>query len=196
MRQPCARWGCKNSATYDLPLCREHWQDWDAFELDECSCCHWFYDNAEFIIWDLSDDIDDKHPLMCNNCLAIELIESGKVNPWPGVEWEKRSVASHKTIERLQRYVYILKLSDATFYPGQTKDLAVRLQEHRDGQQRQTKGKDPKLVYFEMFEGMREEVNDREKELNQLNKTSLGRRRIRQMVEEFRSHFRLVDLER
>ena len=42
---------------------------------------------------------------------------------------------------------------------------------------------------------MRDEVNKLEKELTDLNQTGAGRRRLRQMIEEFRVHLRLVDLE-
>ena len=35
--QPCARWACTNSASFDKPLCYPHWQEWDAGELEECA---------------------------------------------------------------------------------------------------------------------------------------------------------------
>ena len=66
---------------------------------------------------------------------------------------------------------------------------------NRDGQQKQTKGKDPKLVFFSTYEGMRDEVNDVEKELIHLNQTKAGRRRLRELIEEFRTYGRLVDFE-
>ena len=191
----CAKWGCDKEATYDKPLCYEHWQEWEAWRLEECSRCHWFYENSEFIICDSTGDIEKEYPLMCDNCLATTLIENGRDNPWPGRELEKQPVASHKDIERPHRHVYTLKLSDATFYIGQTSNLAVRMQEHRDGQQKQTKGKDPKLVFFATYEGMRDEVNDVEKELIHLNQTKAGRRRLRELIEEFRTYGRLVDFE-
>ena len=48
----------------------------------------------------------------------------------------------------------ISQLSDGTYYIGQTTDLVVRLQEHRDGQQEQTEGKQPELVYYEFLGGV------------------------------------------
>ena len=90
--------------------------------------------------------------------------------------------------------MYLLKLSDASFYVGQTTDLAVRLQEHRDGTQRQTKGKAPRQVWYESFEAERDAVNKREDELIRMNLGGAGRRRLRQMIERFRAPLRLVDL--
>jgi hypothetical protein len=69
------------------------------------------------------------------------------------------------------------------------------LQEHRDGIQRQTKGEDPKLVYYEPFEGERDVVNKREKALTGMNLGGAGRRRLRLMIERFRAPLRLLDLE-
>ena len=91
--------------------------------------------------------------------------------------------------------MYILKLSDGTFYVGQTNDLSIRLQEHRDGQQAQTRGKDPKLVYYKPFEGMRKSVDEREIELTILNSGGTGRRKLRQLIDKFTAPLRLLDLE-
>ena len=194
MKQPCSRWGCKKDATYDKPLCYEHWLEWQAWELEECSRCHWFYGGDESVVFDTTGYIEE-YPFMCDDCLAVTLVENGRGKPWVGSKPEKRPIASHAKIERPRRYIYILKLSDATYYVGQTNDLTIRIQEHKDDQQRQTKGKDPKLVFFAVYDGMRDEVNELEKELTHLNQTGAGRRHLRQMIEEFRVHLRLIDLE-
>jgi predicted GIY-YIG superfamily endonuclease len=195
MKQPCARWGCENTATYEKPLCYEHWQEFDELLLMECSRCHWFYDGGDFVLSDTSGDLYDDYPFMCDSCLSLTLVEEGKRDPWPGREVERRPVASHADIRLPRRYIYILKLSDASFYVGQTTDLPIRIQEHRDGHQRQTRGKDPKLVFFTAYEGMRDEVNETERELIRANQTGAGHRRIRKLIEEFRSQLRLIDLE-
>jgi len=96
---------------------------------------------------------------------------------------------------RQARYVYILKNNDASFYVGQTIELALRLEEHRDGRQAQTRGKDPKLVYFEEFVGVRDEVNLREGELAQLSQSGVGQRQLRRLIEQFRVPLRLIDLD-
>lgn len=81
------------------------------------------------------------------------------------------------------------------FYVGQTNNLSIRLQEHRDGQQFHTRGRDPKLVYFKAFVGNRREVNEWEDGLTGLCQTASGRRRLMEMIEEFRTPLRLLDLE-
>ena len=74
-------------------------------------------------------------------------------------------------------------------------DLDIRLREHRDSLQSQTKGRNPRLVYYEEFEGNRPQVNAREDELTRLSKPGVGRRRLVEMIEDFRAPLRLLDLE-
>lgn len=99
-------------------------------------------------------------------------------------------------LTRLKNYVYVLKnLSDSSYYVGQTNDLRIRYQEHKDGLQEQTKGKHPKLVYFEEYLGEREEVTAREIELTLLNQSPEGQRQLRKLIEDFRVPLRLLDLD-
>jgi len=37
MEQFCAKWGCDRKATYDKPLCYEHWCEFEAWDLEECN---------------------------------------------------------------------------------------------------------------------------------------------------------------
>ena len=213
MKQKCARWGCNKDATYEKPLCYEHWQQWEAWELEECNRCHYFYDDVETMGEALYGGVIEEfgYPIMCDECLTLKLIEDDKITipedgwiPLPKEfgqgtlkikEPEKRPVLPHADIKRPIRYIYILKLSDASFYIGQTMTLTLRLQEHKDGQEEQTKGKNPRLVYFEGFEGDRKNVNKREDELTIDSKTAQGRRKIRKLIEDFRIPLRLLDLE-
>jgi putative endonuclease len=50
-------------------------------------------------------------------------------------------------------YVYLLKLENTkkNFYIGCTSDLRRRMKEHRIGNTQTTKGKNPKLIYYEAF---------------------------------------------
>lgn len=196
MEQFCARWGCDKSATYDKPLCYEHWLEWEDWESDECNRCHYFYDGGDFVLYyDTDDDVIEEYPLMCDDCLDVTLMDDGKKRIWKAREPERKPIIAHADIDRPIRYVYILKLSNGTFYIGQTNDLVIRLQEHKDGQQAQTKGKDPKMVYHASFVGMRKSVNEREIELTILNSSGTGRRKLRQLIENFRAPLRLLDLE-
>ena len=45
-------------------------------------------------------------------------------------------------------HVYVLSLSDKTFYVGHTSDLRMRLAEHKSGKAMRTLGKQPQLVWF------------------------------------------------
>ena len=92
-------------------------------------------------------------------------------------------------------YVYILKLANGDFYVGQTKDLGARLSEHRDGRQDQTSGNAPRLVYFEELIEAPQVANDREGTLTRLNQSAIGQRRLRQIIERFRTPLRLLDLD-
>jgi len=50
-------------------------------------------------------------------------------------------------------YVYLLKLENTkkNFYIGCTSDLKRRMNEHRSGNTQTTRGKNPKLIYYEAF---------------------------------------------
>ena len=133
---------------------------------------------------------------MCDPCLWFFMEDQGKHRPWRGRPPEKRpTVLAHARLERTGRYVYILKLADGSFYIGQTNNLSVRVTEHRDGIQSQTRGKGPRLVYFEYYESNRDEVRERENELTIMNQSPIGRRGIRETIEHFRGPLKLLDLE-
>ena len=51
------------------------------------------------------------------------------------------------------------------------------------------------FVVSAVVEGMRDHANDLENELIRLNRAGAGRRRIRQMIEEYRAYAKLVDLD-
>lgn len=90
------------------------------------------------------------------------------------------------------------KLTDNGFYVGQAIDLTLRYQEDRDGASPSTKGRDPKLVYFEEISGHRTKANQREDELILLTLDGGGKRKLRALIEEFRTGdplLRLVDFE-
>ena len=191
----CTAIDCVEAASYDKPLCLAHWREWDSWELEECIRCHWFLDPSDFFGSFRPSELNLEYPDFCAQCTYLTLVQVERVPINPSHPPEDRSIHSHASISREVRYVYILKLSDGNFYVGQTVDLKIRLLEHRDGQQTQTRGKDPRLVYYEPFEGQRDSVREREAELTQLNQHGAGRRRLRQLIEQFRAPLRLLDLE-
>ena len=191
----CAAIDCVKAASYDKPLCLAHWRAWDSWELEECIRCRWFVDPLDFDGSFNPRELGLEYPGFCAQCTYLTLVQVGRVPINPDHPPEGRSILSHASINREVRYVYILKLPDGTFYVGLTVDLAIRLQEHRDGLQKQTRGMSPSLVYYEPFEGQRDSVREREGELTQLNQHGAGRRRLRQLIEQFRAPLRLLDLE-
>ena len=69
----------------------------------------------------------------------------------------------------------------------------MRLHEHCDGEVRSTKGKDPKLVWFEEWIGNRRGLNQEEDTLTRL--AHLNPRAIRVKVAAWQAPLRLVDLQ-
>ena len=197
--QPCARWECQNRVTYERPLCHAHWRRWETWELEECHRCHWLYEFDDAVVYEYQGH-EEEFPFHCDECLYVLLVELGRPPPYfslrgdPPPE-EKPTAPARGQLERQVHHVYIMKLADGSLYVGQTMNLPIRVREHRDGQQSQTKGKDLRLVYYEQFEGMRDEVRERENDLTRLNQTGAGRRRLREMIERFREPLRLLDLE-
>ena len=143
----CAYKYCTKPVTYDKPLCYPHWKLFDRHEIVECVKCHRF-DLEE----NIDPPIDADHLGMCDDCFR------GQEVP----------VHGHKPVEYQTRYLYILKLDGGEYYAGQTNDLEIRLKEHEDGLTKTTAGKHPKLVWFDKWEGDREELNAEEEHLTKL----------------------------
>jgi len=65
------------------------------------------------------------------------------------------SVATDGCLQNhLMYYVYILELLDSkskNFYIGYTADLKERMKQHLAGETRTTKGKNPRLIYYEGY---------------------------------------------
>ena len=75
-------------------------------------------------------------------------------------------------------YLYILKLSNGTYYKGQTEDLEKRIFEHRTGKVQTTRNKLPfKLIHVELCSN-RIEVRNLEKYF----KSGFGREIIHELV--------------
>lgn len=80
-------------------------------------------------------------------------------------------------------YVYLLKLSNGSFYTGQTDDLKRRFKEHQQGKSPSTKNKRPlELIYYEAYV-YRQDAAARERYL----KTGDGRKSIQKQLKFFLS---------
>jgi len=209
--QRCLSIDCEKSyATYEKPLCYQHWRLYQSGDYQQCRICHWVFGGEELIFYELTELRDrvkavgeDVDEFMCEMCMVQILKDAGKWqlpnDPQAAESIVKRlsvpreSAPHFKPFEREMIYVYVLKKNDGNFYIGQSKDLKLRLQEHRDGKVIQTKNKDPRLVYFVTVEGDRDEANLLEDTLTRLALHPAGQRKIRKVVEQFRERYRLVD---
>lgn len=174
----CASDGCTrtNGITFEKPLCYPCWLSFDRFEIHECDKCHWFsevvFDAAEY-----NHPLSDKYETLCYDCAY------GREVP----------VYTHGPVEHQTRYLYILKLLGGKYYVGQTNDIELRLQEHRDGLTHSTAGKNPQLVFFEEWRGQKEELKDEEDLLTKLN--TRNPRAIRRIVNDWQRLMKLVQME-
>jgi len=229
--QMCSRWECPKNGHQGDPLCKRHWNDWDTWEIEECTRCHWFYSDDEAQLFRVGG-LGNEYPFMCDACMllsiqseegrmaalnsqikrnlmsrskeleAAEILTSAEIKEAESTIWKlwqnyapvDRPKSEHRPLKRSIRYVYVLKLSDGEYYVGQTNDLSRRLiDEHQQGEQWQTEGKNPKLVYFESFEGDHDQVDDRESELEGWSTSILGTADLVELIDEFRSNMDLVD---
>ena len=170
---------CPKQVTYERPLCYEHWKEFDSYQTSECLKCHRFTsDVGDYSYLKGFDHAVD----WCYECLDRE--RRG---------FEDAVVHNHASVKRQIRYLYILKLDGGIFYTGQTNALELRLQEHRDGQTKSTAGKNPRLVWFEQWEGNQESLNEQEDALTRLGVSNP--RALRRKVNEWQRLYTLVDFE-
>ena len=147
----------KNCTFWNCPkkgnptFCLEHYREFKAGKVDICPEC--------------GRGKDAKYP----TCLDCKRYSEEHSDDW------KRGDA-----DATEFYVYVLKLNDASFYAGQTREIRERLMEHRDGTTKSTAGKEPKLVWFSTV-STRKQATELEVKLKKLcdhNQREI-RRRIR-----------------
>jgi len=81
---------------------------------------------------------------------------------------------NNNTNNKSKYITYILKInSEHKHYIGYTNSIKRRLYEHRDGQVKDTKGLEPMLIFFEIFEN-KEDALHREKVLKNMNNYELN----------------------
>ena len=174
----CAADGCKRTTgiTFEKPMCYPCWLSFDRFEIHECDKCHWFselvFEAAEYNL-----PLSEKYDTLCYDCAY-------------GIEVP---LYTHGPVEHLTRYLYILKLDGGKYYIGQTNDVELRLQGHRDGLTKSTTGRNPRLVFFEERRGNKEELIEEEDFLTELN--AKNPRAIRRIVNDWQRLMKLVDIE-
>lgn len=172
----CQYWNCNRAIRANHFLCSEHYEDWEDYIIDKCPECG-RYKDVEF---DTCKDCYDKlkKEYTVKKPSARIRIEHSKA-------WEK----ADEGVEKF--FVYILKDEMSRFYVGHTRDLRVRLGEHRDGKTKSTAGKNQKLQYFEEV-GSRKSAELREVELKEL--VNNNERQIRKMIQNFQDRVREVQI--
>ncbi|MCH8818372.1 MAG: GIY-YIG nuclease family protein [Chloroflexi bacterium] len=133
----CSYWDCDVAIKDNHFACRDHWEASLEGDLDKCPNC---------------DDLKSAAYELCRPC---------EVKKSPGIA-ESRTpyetgaspawAAGDEGVDAF--YAYILKIDPTTtdnriFYAGQTRNLRIRMTEHRDGSgPKSTKDRNPRLIWF------------------------------------------------
>lgn len=128
----CNFWNCEVRVKASHDYCPEHYRGLQDGKIDVCKGCG----RAK----------DAKYPA-CMDCRNSPKI-AATPRAQPSKYREEHSdawAAGDANVNEF--YVCILKLSDGSFYAGQTREIRERLMEHRDGTTKSTVGKNPKLVW-------------------------------------------------
>ncbi len=172
----CQYWNCNRNIRANHFLCAEHYEDWEDYVIDKCPECGRYKD----VEYDVCKD--------CYGTLKNKSVER-KAHSQIRVEHSKAWEKGDEGVEKF--FVYILKNDTGGFYVGHTRDLRVRLGEHRDGKTKSTSGRNQKLQYFEEVSS-RESAELKEVELKKLVNTN--ERKIRKMIQDFQDRVREVQI--
>jgi len=173
-KKTCQHWNCNKNIRYNHFLCAEHYEDWEEYLIDKCPECG-RYKDLEFDV--------------CKDCYAnlrnknIERKSGSQIRIEHSKAWEK----GDQGVEKF--FVYILKDDKGAFYPGHTRDLRIRLGQHRDGKTKSTAGRNQKFVYYEVVSS-RKSAELREVELKKL--VYSNENKIRKMIQDFQDIHREV----
>ncbi len=172
----CRYWNCNRSIRANHFLCPEHYQDLGDYLINKCPECG-RYKDVEYEV--------------CKDCYA-NLIKKNAVQKSDSQFRKEHSKAWEKGDVGVEKFfIYILKSETAEFYVGQTRDLRLRLGEHRDGKTKSISGRDSRLQYYEEVSS-RESAELREVELKKLLHSN--ERMIRKMIQDFQDRVREVEI--
>ena len=150
----CAFWACQVTVKQDHAFCSQHDREHQDGRINTCPNCG----RGKYVTYELCLDCRNSPPARTAAAppdrYPLEHSET----------WEKGDAGANEF------FVYILRLEgrqEAGFYAGQTRELRERLSEHRDGKEKATAGRNPKLVWFEVVQS-RQVAAEREAELKRL----------------------------
>ena len=125
MMHECGFWGCSNPREKGRFWCCGHSIDFRRGLVNFCPGCGW--------------GKDIRFPT-CPGCRSdSRVLPAGHSPPVWGF--------AHREF-----YVYVLQLDDGAFFAGYSRNIWMRLREHRDGMVHPTSGRSPELVWFSMAE--------------------------------------------
>ena len=172
----CQYWNCNRNIKANHFLCAEHYEDFEDYVIDKCPECG-RYKDVEFDV--------------CKDCYSAFKMKSPPRESKPQIRVE-HSKAWEKADQGVEKFfVYILKNDKGKFYAGHTRDLRVRLGEHRDGKTKSTSGKNMALQYYELVNS-REAAELKEVEFKKL--ISTNERKVRKMVQDFQDLHREIQI--
>ena len=171
----CQYWNCNVAIRNNYFLCADHYNDLEDYVIDKCPECGRFKD-VEYDV--------------CKDCYGT-LTKKGVVKKPASPIRKEHSKTWEKGDQGVEKFfVYILKDAAGKFYIGHTRDLRLRLGEHRDGKTKSTAGRNLKLQYYE------ETSNRNSSELKEVELKKLldsNERKIRKMIQDFQDLHREVE---
>ena len=161
MAKQCVFWDCNQNIQQTHTYCYDHYGEYADGYVDNCPSCG----RGKYAEYDACLDCYKKGDRPPTKQTSYDLEYSPA--------WEAGDS------EAFEFYVYILKLSDNSFYVGQTRDLRPRLSEHRDSKVRGTAGKSPELAWFTVVP-TRRDATELEAELKEIRDNN--ERLLRQII--------------
>ena len=206
----CAFWDCHEPLRADDVVCRDHYAGYATGDFDECPGCGRLKDAGYDVCLECFNGVVARHAGPWQSPFNVPGNIRDAVRE-PGLPEHARAARRAGVRERVSRYeiersdawdygdrgvkvfyTYILKLNDGAFYAGHTRELRPRLMEHRDGANKATARRDPKLVWFAPMR-TRQKAARYEAELKEL--IDRNPREFRKMMIDFGDLVRSVDLE-
>ena len=168
---------CDESIRSNHHLCRPHWEEEQEDEIDKCGGC------GQYKLSQYEFCLDCKRAQSRSKKKASVTKSKSKVaESKPEYVLDAPDPRPRKDDDTNVFYVYLLYLDGQDYYVGHTNDLITRLFEHRTGQTKSTKGRNPELAWYSRVR-TRGDARDYEKYLQE--QCNSNRRAINRMITDF-----------
>ena len=171
MAKQCIFWDCKQYIRAGHTYCYNHYEEYSDGGINKCSGCG----RGKYVEYDTCLECRNKKPPASNYQPRKSTSNSSRASNGYQLEYSPAWDAGDS--EAFEFFVYVLKLSDNSFYVGQTRDLRPRLSEHRDNKVKSTARKNPELAWFTVVPTRRDatEIEAEFKEMRDKNERLLRR---------------------